>query len=214
MIPIVTIDGPSGSGKGTLAKKLSIELNWNYLDSGLLYRCFAFFYKNKAENIKQEIASLDFNFSSNMEQIIWDKTDITQELRGNEITLLSSELSQKKEIREDLYLIQKSYHRMPGLIAEGRDMSSTVFPDSKIKIFLTASIEERVQRRANQLRNAGQKVNISELKKEIELRDSRDTERTHSPLSIVEGAITIDNTNENIETTIKRIKKLINERYQ
>ena len=103
---------------------------------------------------------------------------------------------------------------MPGLIAEGRDMSSTVFPDSKIKIFLTASIEERVQRRANQLRNAGQKVNISELKKEIELRDSRDTERTHSPLSIVEGAITIDNTNENIETTIKRIKKLINERYQ
>tara|TARA_B100000963_G_scaffold197387_1_gene171769 strand:+ start:510 stop:1154 length:645 start_codon:yes stop_codon:yes gene_type:complete len=214
MIPIVTIDGPSGSGKGTLAKKLSIELNWNYLDSGLLYRCFAFFYKNKAENIKQEIASLDFNFSSNIEQIIWDKTDITQELRGNEITLLSSELSQKKEIREDLYLIQKSYHRMPGLIAEGRDMSSTVFPDSKIKIFLTASIEERVQRRANQLRNAGQKVNISELKKEIELRDSRDTERTHSPLSIVEGAITIDNTNENIETTIKRIKKLINERYQ
>ncbi len=214
MIPIVTIDGPSGSGKGTLAKKLSIELNWNYLDSGLLYRCFAFFYKNKSENIKQEIASLDFNFSSNMEQIIWDKTDITHELRGNEITLLSSELSQKKEIREDLYLIQKSYHRMPGLIAEGRDMSSTVFPDSKIKIFLTASIEERVQRRANQLRNAGQKVNISELKKEIELRDSRDTERTHSPLSIVEGAITIDNTNENIETTIKRIKKLINERYQ
>ncbi len=116
MIPIVTIDGPSGSGKGTLAKKLSIELNWNYLDSGLLYRCFAFFYKNKSENIKQEIASLDFNFSSNMEQIIWDKTDITHELRGNEITLLSSELSQKKEIREDLYLIQKSYHRMPGFL--------------------------------------------------------------------------------------------------
>ena len=213
MIPIVTIDGPSGSGKGTLAKKLSIDLKWNYLDSGLLYRCYAFLQKKKTQKIDQELASLKFNFSDEMEQVIWNQTDITQELRGNEITLLSSELSQRKEVRKELYLIQKSYHKMPGLIAEGRDMSSTVFPNSKIKIFLTASIDQRVQRRANQLRNAGQKVNISELKKEIELRDSRDTERIHSPLSIVEGAIKIDNTNENVETTIKRVKKLIYERY-
>ncbi len=213
MIPIVTIDGPSGSGKGTLAKKLSIDLKWNYLDSGLLYRCYAFFYRKKTQEIDQELASLKFNFSDEMEQVIWNQTDITQELRGNEITLLSSELSQRKEVRKELYLIQKSYHKMPGLIAEGRDMSSTVFPNSKIKIFLTASIDQRVQRRANQLRNAGQKVNISELKKEIELRDSRDTERIHSPLSIVEDAIKIDNTNESVETTIKRVKKLIYERY-
>ena len=194
MIPIVTIDGPSGSGKGTLAKKLSIDLKWNYLDSGLLYRCYAFFYRKKTQKIDQELASLKFNFSDEMEQVIWNQTDITQELRGNEITLLSSELSQRKEVRKALYLIQKSHHKKPGLIAEGRDMSSTVFPNSKIKIFLTASIDQRVQRRANQLRNAGQKVNITELKKEIELRDSRDTERIHSPLSIVEGAIKIDNT--------------------
>ena len=213
MIPIVTIDGPSGSGKGTLAKKLSIDLKWNYLDSGLLYRCYAFFYRKKTQKIDQELASLKFNFSDEMEQVIWTQTDITQELRGNEITLLSSELSQRKEVRKELYLIQKSYHKKPGLIAEGRDMSSTVFPNSKIKIFLTASIDQRVQRRANQLRNAGQKVNITELKKEIELRDSRDTERIHSPLSIVEGAIKIDNTNESVETTIKRVKKLIDEKY-
>jgi len=213
MIPIVTIDGPSGSGKGTLAKKLSIDLKWNYLDSGLLYRCYAFFYRKKTQKIDQELASLKFNFSDEMEQVIWNQTDITQELRGNEITLLSSELSQRKEVRKELYLIQKSYHKKPGLIAEGRDMSSTVFPNSKIKIFLTASIDQRVQRRANQLRNAGQKVNITELKKEIELRDSRDTERIHSPLSIVEGAIKIDNTNESVETTIKRVKKLIDEKY-
>ena len=213
MIPIVTIDGPSGSGKGTLAKKLSIDLKWNYLDSGLLYRCYAFFYREKTQKIDQELASLKFNFSDEMEQIIWNQTDITRELRGNEITLLSSELSQRKEVRKELYLIQKSFHKMPGLIAEGRDMSSTVFPNSKTKIFLTASIDQRVQRRANQLRNAGQKVNISELKKEIELRDSRDTERIHSPLSIAEGAIKIDNTNENVETTIKRVKKLIDEKY-
>ena len=213
MVPIVTIDGPSGSGKGTLAKKLSIDLKWNYLDSGLLYRCYAFFHRKKTQKIDRELASLKFNFSDEIEQVIWNQTDITLELRGNEITLLSSELSQRKDVREELYLIQKSYHKMPGLIAEGRDMSSTVFPNSKIKIFLTASIDQRVQRRANQLRNAGQKVNISELKKEIELRDSRDTERIHSPLSIVEGAIKIDNTNESVETTIKRVKKLIDERY-
>ena len=167
------------------------------------------FLQKKTQKIDQELAlQLKFNLSDETEQIIWNQTDITQELRGNEITLLSSELSQRKEVRKELYLIQKSYHKMPGLIAEGRDMSSTVFPNSKIKIFLTASIDQRVQRRANQLRNAGQKVNISELKKEIELRDSRDTERIHSPLSIVEGAIKIDNTNENVETTIKRVKNL------
>ena len=199
--------------KELLQKKLSIDLKWNYLDSGLLYRCYAFFYREKTQKIDQELASLKFNFSDEMEQVIWNQTDITQELRGNEITLLSSELSQRKEVRKELYLIQKSYHKKPGLIAEGRDMSSTVFPNSKIKIFLTASIDQRVQRRANQLRNAGQKVNISELKKEIELRDSRDTERIHSPLSIVEGAIKIDNTNESVETTIKRVKKLIDEKY-
>jgi len=179
----------------------------------LLYRCYAFFHRKKTQKIDRELASLKFNFSDEIEQVIWNQTDITLELRGNEITLLSSELSQRKDVREELYLIQKSYHKMPGLIAEGRDMSSTVFPNSKIKIFLTASIDQRVQRRANQLRNAGQKVNISELKKEIELRDSRDTERIHSPLSIVEGAIKIDNTNESVETTIKRVKKLIDERY-
>tara|TARA_E500000075_G_scaffold130188_1_gene138828 strand:+ start:1260 stop:1904 length:645 start_codon:yes stop_codon:yes gene_type:complete len=214
MIPIVTIDGPSGSGKGTLAKRLSSELKWNYLDSGLLYRCYAFFYSREQVNIREQINKITFSNLEGKEKILWQGNDITNDLRGKGITLLSSELSQNKEIREKLFLIQKSYHKNPGLIAEGRDMSSIVFPESKIKIFLTAAIEERVQRRANQLRNAGQKVNISELKKEIQLRDRRDSERTHSPLSISEGAIEIDNTYENIETTINNIKKLINERYK
>jgi len=214
MIPIVTIDGPSGSGKGTLAKRLSSELKWNYLDSGLLYRCYAFFYSREQVNIREQINKITFSNLEGKEKILWQGNDITNDLRGKGITLLSSELSQNKEIREKLFLIQKSYHKNPGLIAEGRDMSSIVFPESKIKIFLTAAIEERVQRRANQLRNAGQKVNISELKKEIQLRDRRDSERTHSPLSISEGAIEIDNTYENIEITINNIKKLINERYK
>ena len=102
---------------------------------------------------------------------------------------------------------------MPGLIAEGRDMSSTVFPNSKIKIFLTASIDQRVQRRANQLRNAGQKVNISELKNEIVLRDDRDTKRTQSPLKQTEDSILIDSSEKTVGEITNLIKKLINEKY-
>ena len=214
MVPIVTIDGPSGSGKGTISKSLALELGWNYLDSGLIYRCYAFLHSSKVNNIPNEIEKIHHNYSLEYESITYQGKDITDLIRGSEITKLSSELSQKEEVRSKLTMIQKTYRKIPGLVAEGRDMSSKLFPDSLVKIFLTANLEERVMRRANQLRNAGQKVNISELKKEIQLRDRRDSERTHSPLSISEGAIEIDNTYENIETTINNIKKLINERYK
>lgn len=213
MIPIVTIDGPSGSGKGTLAKRLSSELKWNYLDSGLLYRCYAFFYSREQVNIREQINKITFSNLEGKEKILWQGNDITNDLRGKGITLLSSELSQNKEIREKLFLIQKSYHKKPGLIAEGRDMSSIVFPESKIKIFLTAAIEERVQRRANQLRNAGQKVNISELKNEIELRDERDTKRSHSPLKQTQDSTLIDSSSRTVREITNLIIKLVNEKY-
>lgn len=213
MIPIVTIDGPSGSGKGTLAKRLSSELKWNYLDSGLLYRCYAFFYSREQVNIREQINKITFSNLEGKEKILWQGNDITNDLRGKGITLLSSELSQNKEIREKLFLIQKSYHKNPGLIAEGRDMSSIVFPESKIKIFLTAAIEERVQRRANQLRNAGQKVNISELKNEIELRDERDTKRSHSPLKQTQDSTLIDSSSRTVREITNLIIKLVNEKY-
>ena len=213
MIPVVTIDGPSGSGKGTISKALAIHLGWNYLDSGLIYRCFAYLTMIRTGDIPKAIKEIEHNFDLNKEEILFNGENITSAIRGTEVTMLSSELSQKPEVRSQLIEIQKTFREHPGLVAEGRDMSSKLFPDSLVKIYLTADLEERVNRRANQLRKDGQKVNISELKKEIELRDSRDTERIHSPLSIVEGAIEIDNTYENVETTIKRVKKLIDERY-
>ena len=129
------------------------------------------------------------------------------------ITKLSSELSQLSGVRDKLTMIQKTYRKKPGLVAEGRDMSSKLFPDSLVKIFLTANLEERVMRRANQLRNAGQKVNISELKNEIVLRDDRDTKRTQSPLKQTEDSIFIDSSEKTVGEITNLIKKLIDEKY-
>ena len=213
MVPIVTIDGPSGSGKGTIAKALALKLNWNYLDSGLLYRCFAFLHSENIEDIQDSFSRIEHKYNSKSENILFDGNDITRAIRGKELTILSSQLSQKNEIREQLMQIQKQYRKLPGLVAEGRDMSSKLFPDSKVKIFLTADLSERVNRRANQLRNDGQKVNISELKNEIELRDGRDLEREHSPLTKTDDSILIDNTSKTIAETIEFIEGLVNERY-
>ena len=213
MVPIVTIDGPSGSGKGTISKSLALELGWNYLDSGLIYRCYAFLYSSKVNNIPNEIEKIQHNYSLEHESITYQGKDITDLIRGSEITKLSSELSQKEEVRSKLTMIQETYRKLPGLVAEGRDMSSKLFPDSLVKIFLTANLEERVMRRANQLRNAGQKVNISELKNEIELRDERDTKRSHSPLKQTQDSILIDSSSRTVREITNLIIKLVNEKY-
>ena len=213
MVPIVTIDGPSGSGKGTIAKALALKLNWNYLDSGLLYRCFAFLHSENIENISESFSRIEHKYDAKSENILFDGNDITSAIRGKELTILSSQLSQKSEVREQLMQIQKQFRKLPGLVAEGRDMSSKLFRDSKVKIFLTADLSERVNRRANQLRNDGQKVNISELKNEIELREGRDLGREHSPLVKTDDSILIDNTSKSVTETIEFIEELVNERY-
>mgnify|MGYP005649593937 FL=1 len=213
MIPVVTIDGPSGSGKGTISKALAIHLGWNYLDSGLIYRCFAYLTMIGASDIPKAIKEIEHNFDLNKEEILFNGENITSAIRGTEVTMLSSELSQKPEVRSQLIEIQKTFREHPGLVAEGRDMSSKLFPDSLVKIYLTADLEERVNRRANQLRNDGQKVNISELKSEIEERDLRDTQREHSPLVKTDDSILIDNTGKEVKETLEFIEKLVNEKY-
>ena len=213
MIPVVTIDGPSGSGKGTISKALAIHLGWNYLDSGLIYRCFAYLTMIGTSDIPKAIKEIEHNFDLNKEEILFNGENITSAIRGTEVTMLSSELSQKPEVRSQLIEIQKTFREHPGLVAEGRDMSSKLFPDSLVKIYLTADLEERVNRRANQLRNDGQKVNISELKSEIEERDLRDTQREHSPLVKTDDSILIDNTGKEVKETLEFIENLVNEKY-
>ena len=213
MIPVVTIDGPSGSGKGTISKALAIHLGWNYLDSGLIYRCFAYLTMIGTSNIPKAIKEIEHNFDLNKEEILFNGENITSAIRGTEVTMLSSKLSQKPEVRLQLIEIQKTFREHPGLVAEGRDMSSKLFPDSLVKIYLTADLKERVNRRANQLRNDGQKVNISELKSEIEERDLRDTQREHSPLVKTDDSILIDNTGKEVKETLDFIEKLVNEKY-
>ena len=164
-------------------------------------------------DIPKAIKEIEHNFDLNKEEILFNGENITSAIRGTEVTMLSSELSQKPEVRSQLIEIQKTFREHPGLVAEGRDMSSKLFPDSLVKIYLTADLEERVNRRANQLRNDGQKVNISELKSEIEERDLRDTQREHSPLVKTDDSILIDNTGKEVKETLDFIEKLVNEKY-
>lgn len=212
MLPIVTIDGPSGSGKGTIAKTISSQLGWNYLDSGLIYRVFAFTHLKNIDFL-HEFQNFTFVLNENLEQVIFKEENISSQLRGPKLTKLASILSKNLNVRKKLYKIQRSFLKKPGLVAEGRDMASVLFPESKIKIFLTAKLETRVERRANQLRNTGQKVNISELRNEIILRDKSDSERENSPLEISEDSVVIQNDSETVEDAAAQIINLINERY-
>ncbi len=212
MLPIVTIDGPSGSGKGTIAKTISSQLGWNYLDSGLIYRVFAFTHLKNIDFL-HEFQNFTFVLNENLEQVIFKEENISSQLRGPKLTKLASILSKNLNVRKKLYKIQRSFLKKPGLVAEGRDMASVLFPESKIKIFLTAKLETRVERRANQLRNTGQKVNISELRNEIILRDKSDSERENSPLEICEDSVVIQNDSETVEDAAVKIINLINERY-
>ena len=212
MLPIITIDGPSGSGKGTIAKKISSQLGWNYLDSGLIYRVFAFTHLKNIDFL-HEFQNFTFDLNENLEQVIFKEENISSQLRGQELTKLTSTLSKNLNVRKKLYKIQRSFLKKPGLVAEGRDMASVLFPESKIKIFLTAKLETRVERRANQLRNGGQKVNISELRNEIIFRDKSDSERENSPLEISKDSVVIENDSETVEDTAVKIINLINERY-
>ena len=212
MLPIITIDGPSGSGKGTIAKKISSQLGWNYLDSGLIYRVFAFTHLKNIDFL-HEFQNFTFDLNENLEQVIFKEENISSQLRGQELTKLTSTLSKNLNVRKKLYKIQRSFLKKPGLVAEGRDMASVLFPESKIKIFLTAKLETRVERRANQLRNSGQKVNISELRNEIIFRDKSDSERENSPLEISKDSVVIQNDSETVEDTAVKIINLINERY-
>ena len=195
---LITIDGPAGSGKGTIAKQLSEVLKLNYLDSGAIYRILGL---HLIENnipidnedlIKKSIEKANIQFSRH--KISLNNRDVTDEIRTESIAKIASLIAANKTVREGILDLQRSFLKKPGLVAEGRDMGTVVFPEAKNKFFLTASVQERADRRYKQLISKGFDVSIANLVVEIQERDFRDINRTISPLVPAANAVIIDTT--------------------
>ena len=216
-INVITIDGPSASGKGTLARGIANKFDFNILDSGVLYRLYA--YLSKMSFSPDEIANQIegyVEFKKNKEKLLvsYKSTDVTSELRSEIIAKSASEHSSKKEVREALFNIQRNFYDGGGLVADGRDMGTVVFKDAKLKIFLTASPEERAKRRFIELQNLGQEVNMPALIADIEQRDKKDSSRKLSPLLPAEDAHIIDSSNMKLDEVFSLAEKLINKEFK
>ncbi len=191
---IITIDGPSASGKGVLSKKLSLHLDFKILDSGLLYRAYAYIFDLNSDHdvTKLNLKKLIFRNDSSRIRVFYNDHEISDDLRLEDCAKKASELSAKKITRDNLIALQRSFINDKGLIADGRDMGTVVFPEAKFKFFVTANQEVRIERRYKELQKRGQKVNIRDLKMDIIKRDQTDRERKLSPLSITSDSIILD----------------------
>ena len=218
--PVITIDGPSGSGKGTIARGVATALGYHLLDSGALYRLVALSVDRhgKADASEEEIAgiaaSLDVRFSADDDgrELIWlDDEEVGDQLRTEECGLLASRVASLPAVREALLTLQKSFREAPGLVADGRDMGTVVFPDAGLKIFLTASAEERAKRRHKQLNDKGIDVSLAALSRDIEDRDRRDSERSVAPLRPAEDARLLDSSNLTIDEVTRTVLEWVQE---
>ncbi len=219
VISVVTIDGPAGTGKGTVARHLAENLGYHYLDSGALYRVLACCsqWQNiavddldslismcKRVQIRFEVTDLNENV-----RVFVDQRDVSEDLRTEECAARASKLAALPEVRSALLEKQHAFRMMPGLVAEGRDMGTVVFPDAQCKIYLTASAQERAIRRQKQLKKQGISASLDHLLKEIEARDSRDESRAISPLRPAADAVLVDSTDLSIEEVVQCVVALV-----
>mgnify|MGYP001502116262 FL=1 len=215
-INVITIDGPSASGKGALARGIANSFGFNILDSGVLYRLYA--YLSNMSYSSDEIATqiqkyVRFKKSEERLSVIYKKNDITSEIRSEIIAKSASEHSSKKEVREALFNIQRRFYDGKGLVADGRDMGTVVFRDAKLKIFLTATSKERAKRRYIELQNLGQEVNMPALIADIEKRDIKDSSRELSPLLPAEDAHIIDSSDMTLDEVFSLTENLIKKEF-
>jgi len=212
-IPVITIDGPAGSGKGTIAKLVAKELGWHILDSGALYRLTAFAALQKnisfddVDTLVATARTLDVVFNDG--EILLENQMVTNDIRSEECGNAASKVAACGEVREALLQRQHDFRQAPGLIADGRDMGTVVFTDAPIKIFLTASAEERAKRRLNQLKENGINASLPRLIQDIEERDARDMNRAKAPLKPADDAIIIDSSDMSIQQVIKKVMEYV-----
>jgi cytidylate kinase len=212
--PVLTIDGPSGSGKGTIARRIAQELDWALLDSGALYRLTALAAARAGltdadeAQLAQIASGLVVWFGSSdsgEEQIFLSGEEVSAEIRDEQCGLMASQIAPLPAVRQALVGLQRSFHKAPGLVADGRDMGTTIFPDAGLKVFLTASAEERAKRRYKQLKDKGIDVSLPALSRDIEDRDRRDSERSVAPLRPADDARILDSSHLNIDEVVQTV---------
>ena len=216
-VPVIAIDGPGGSGKGTITARLASHLGWHLLDSGALYRLTALASSRKKVALEDEAAvaevaaSLDIRFETEGDGVraILDGKDVTDAIRNEDTGALASRVAALPAVRTALKSRQRRFRKSPGLVADGRDMGTVIFPEAGLKIFLTASAQIRAERRHKQLKEKGESVNLTRLFREIEARDLRDQSRSVAPLRPAEDAVIIDSTDLSIDEVFNKVVSLI-----
>ena len=215
---IIAVDGPAGSGKSTVSKMIADEIGITYLDTGAMYRLFA--YKLMKEKIdfsdrEKELKVLeDLNIDMKDNRFYLDDEDVTDKIRTREISSNASRISVIKEVREKMVDLQRAFSKSKDVILDGRDIGTVVFPNADLKVYLNADAEIRAKRRCEELRDKGENVEYEEILKEITKRDYDDMNRKESPLKIAEDAVILDSTSLSAEEVKDKIKEMIEEKIK